>query len=113
MQLSFVAPGLRLIPIPGRVCRPGDLPSRLSMRFAGADAKGTPHFKPVERARTVEKGTPQAEAMLRLCRKGEVLPADEQTAQEAGVRYVPLQWGASTGFVPQAQAAKPAKKVSA
>lgn len=118
MELKFVAPGLALIPIPGLQSAPGDPAKRLSMRFVGPATRpnsrergAVPRYVPVERVRGYDTDTQPVvcESLLRMARKGHILPADEQSAKAAGVRYVPLTWAVDTGWEAKTKSASAPK----
>lgn len=83
-MFSFVPPGCRLIPIPGSASIHGQAPQRVCARVKGD--KWVISNRPYE----VSENSREADNLLRMVMKGDLLPADETTAKAAGVLYRPV-----------------------
>lgn len=89
MELKFVAPGTTLVPIPGVTYRTGQAARRVGARW-DADLQ---KYVLTNRPHVVRKSDLEhAMSLKRLTRKGQLWPADADTARACGVRFQPLTW---------------------
>lgn len=96
-RMNFVPRGHELVPLPGDTYRTGQAARRIGARWDAEQRRyvvtGQPY--PV-RVTDLERAT----ALKRLARRGQILPADAQTARACGLRYQPIAFDAERGWAP-------------
>jgi len=92
-KLSFVPLGGALVPIPGELTVHGQQPRRLCARVGASGWEFTGS------ALSVEAGAPVAAGLVRMAMRGDIAPADAETAAACGVAFAPVEFvGAAEGW---------------
>ena len=91
MKFSFVPPGMAAVPVPGVLANDGSQPHRICQRVKGGVwvSSAQPHSA---------EGR-EAMLLIRMAQRGDLLPADAETAKACGVPFRSLEWrGATEGW---------------
>lgn len=85
-MLSFVPLGMSLVPVVGHKEIEGQQPRRVCAKVR--DGKWVIGDQP----HRVEPNTPEAEGLCRMALRGDLAPADIDTAKAVGVQFRPLEY---------------------